>query len=183
MKFGTLNNFGRAFFVILILFCSCNQTKEYDGGWRMVLKNDENGKVIYGEKTELIDAVRLGYPIRIGWGGTRVEHIASVDFLTIFEGEVFAQTNTIVGQEPRIDGDSIKIRFRTQNHWTKMAGTNGYSTSFMTNYFNDTIVRGGMDRYTATTWYVLYPDHQPDIKALPLWRKDSPNWENWNKNK
>ena len=185
MNFGKKYNWIKASFIILMFFCSCNPnpTKESRGGWQMVFKNDANGKVIYGDKGELIDAVRLGYPIRIGWGSARVEHVANADFLTIFEGEVFAQIKTIVGQAPRIDGDSIKIRFRTQNHWTKMAGTNGYSTSFMTDYFKDTLVGGGTDRYTATTWYVLYPDHQEDLEALPLWREDSPNWEKWNKNK
>lgn len=182
MKSGIIYNWITKSCLLLILFCSCNQAKEPEGGWRMVFKNDENGKVLYGEKAELIDAVRLGYPVRIGWGGTSVEHVADGAFLTIYEGEVFAQINTIVGQAPRIDNDSVKIRFRTQNHWTKIAGTNGYSSGFMTDYFKDTIVGGGVDRYTATTWYVLYPNHHPDIEALPLWRDDSPNWEKWNKN-
>ncbi len=182
MKFEIKCNWVKACCSILILFCSCNHSKVPDQGWKMVFKNDENGTVIYGNKNELIDAVRLGYPVRIGWGGTRVEHVASTDFLTIFEGEVFAQINTIIGQAPRIDGDSVKIRFRTENHWTKMAGTNGYSTGFMTNYFKDTLVGGGIDKNTATTWYVLYPDYRSDIEASPLWRKDSPKWEKWNKN-
>ena len=167
---------------MLVLFYACQQPQEAEGGWHLVFKNDKDGKAVHGVKSELIDAVRLGYPVRIGWGSTRVEHTANADFLTIFEGEVFAQTKTIVGQAPRVDGDSVKIRFRTQNHWTKMAGTNGYSTAFMTDYFKDTIVGGGVDRYSATTWYVRYPNRQPDKKAQPLWREDSPNWDAWKKN-
>ena len=129
-----------------------------------------------------MDAVRLGYPVRIGWGSNRVEHVADADFLTIFEGEeVFAQIKSIIGQAPRIDGDSLKIRFRTQNHWTKIAGTNGYSTAIMTDYFKDSLLGGGKDQYAATSWYVLYPAHQQKIEARPLWRKDSPNWEKWEK--
>ncbi|MEM8928685.1 MAG: hypothetical protein AAGC45_10820 [Bacteroidota bacterium] len=183
MKFRIKYNWIKASCLILIFFGSCHQTKKFDGGWRMVFKNDENGKAIYGKKAKVIDAVHLGYPIRVGWGGTRVEHVADADFLTIFEGEVFAQIKTIVGQAPRMDGDSIKIRFRPQNHWTKISGTNGYSTGFMTDYFKDTVVGGGTDRYAATTWYVFYPDDQLDVKARPLWRNDSPNWEKWNENK
>ena len=182
MKLGTKNNCIIAFSLLIILFYSCNQTQEFDGGWKLVFKNDENGKVTYGKKVELVNAVRLGYPVRIGWGGNRVEHIAEADFLTIFEGEVFAQINTIIGQAPRIDSDSIKIRFRTQNHWTKIAGTNGYSTGLMTNYLKDTIAGGGTDRYSSTTWYVLYPNRQAKIEPLPLWRKESPNWKKWNDN-
>lgn len=167
----------------LVLLCSC-QSKSNDSvaGWQKVFQNEANGVAIFGDKSTLIDAVRLGYPIRVGWGSNRVEHVADAEFLTIFQGEeVFAQIKTIVGQAPRIDGDSLKIRFRTQNHWTKITGTNGYSTSFMTDYHQDTVVGGGMDRYSATTWYVLYPEHQLDLEARPLWRKESPNWEKWNK--
>lgn len=149
----------------------------------MVFRNDANGQVAFGDKSKLIDAVRSGYPIRIGWGSNRVEHVANADFLTIFQGEeVFAQINTIVGQAPIIENDSLKIRFRTQNHWTKMAGTNGYSTGFMTDYFQDTITGGGVDRYSATTWYVLFPDNQLALEPRPLWREGSPNWEEYGNN-
>ncbi len=160
---------------------SCNPPVEIpDSGWKMVYRNDETGKATFGNKAELLDAVRLGYPIRIGWGSNSVEHVADADFLTIFRGEeVFAQIRSIIGQAPRIDGDTLKIRFRTQNHWTKIAGTNGYSTGLMTDYMNDSIVGGGTDRYTATTWYVNYPTHKTDMEARPLWRDASPLWENW----
>jgi len=170
--------------LILFVCCSCQSPTTSNAGWQKVFENDKNGQAVFGDKSKLLDAVRLGYPIRIGWGSNRVEHVADADFLTIFEGEeVFAQIKSIVGQAPRIDGDSLKIRFRTQNHWTKIAGTNGYSTGLMTDYFQDTIVGGGVDRYGATTWYVLYPNHQQNIEAKPLWREGSPNWEKWNKNK
>ncbi|TMM57283.1 hypothetical protein FEE95_12415 [Maribacter algarum] len=170
------------FGVILILISSCQSSDGREVGWQMVFHNDANGQAIYGDKSKLVDAVRLGYPVRIGWGGNSVEHIANVEFLTIFQGEeVFAQINTIIGQAPQIDGDSLKMRFRTQNHWTKIAGTNGYSTGLMTDYFKDTIVGGGTDRYSSTAWYVLYPNNHVEQKARPLWRKESPNWEKWRK--
>ncbi len=169
--------------LLLLLFCACQVPTTSNAGWQKVFQNDANGKSTFGDKTKLLEAVRLGYPIRLGWGSNRVEHVADADFLTIFEGEeVFAQIKTIIGQAPRIDGDSLKIRFRTNNHWTKIAGTNGYSTAFMTDYLQDTMVGGGVDRYSASTWYVLYPSHQLNIDAKPLWRETSPNWEKWRKN-
>ncbi|MGD1947949.1 MAG: hypothetical protein ACFB0A_17220 [Croceivirga sp.] len=166
--------------VFVLLFYSCETSSSTNGGWQMIYRNDANGQPVFGDKSKLMEAVRLGYPVRIGWGTTRVEHVADADFLTIFEGkEVFAQIKTIVGQAPKINGDSLKIRFRSENHWTKIAGTNGYSTSIMTNYFQDSLVGGGVDRYSATTWYVLYPNHEINMEARPLWRKDSPNWKSW----
>jgi len=180
----TMKNFRRYLGILLIVCCSCESPVTSNGGWQKVFQNDANGQESFGDKSELIAAVRQGYPVRIGWGSSRIEHVAEADFLTIFEGkEVFAQISTIVGQEPRIDNDSLKIRFRLENHWTKIAGTNGYSTGLVTNYFQDTIVGGGTDRNTATTWYVLYPDHELDIEARPLWRANSPYWEQWNEKK
>ncbi|WP_350293546.1 hypothetical protein [uncultured Croceitalea sp.] len=173
----------RIFYLALFLICSCQTSKVYNqGGWHKVFQNDASGEAIYGEKSELIRAVRLGYPIRLGWGGNRVEHIADADFLTIFEEEVFAQIKVIVGQEPRIDNDSVKIRFRMKKHWTKISGTNGYATGFMADYFKDSIVGGGIDRYNSTSWYVLYPNYETNEDALPLWRSESHLWEEWNKN-
>ncbi|MDW3650297.1 MAG: hypothetical protein R8P61_24700 [Bacteroidia bacterium] len=172
----------RLYLFLLILLFSCQAQIPTQAGWQKVFQNDAEGNAVFGNKAQLMDAVRLGYPIRIGWGSNRIEHVADADFLTIFEGEeVFAQIRSIIGQAPRIDGDSLKVRFRSQNHWTKIAGTNGYSTGMMTDYFKDSLVGGGIDRYTATTWYVLYPAHKKDIEARPLWRKESPNWEKWEK--
>ena len=123
------------------MFTNCQTSTLVDSGWQLVYKNDANGNAVYGNKAELLDAVRLGYPIRIGWGGTRVEHVADADFLTIFNGdEVFAQIKPIIGQRPQMSDDSLKIAFRPNNKWVKIAGTNGYSTSLMTNYLQDTIV-------------------------------------------
>ena len=168
------------FLMFFLVFISCNTADESNQGWQLVFRNDVTGQTTFGDKAKLIDAVRLGYPVRIGWGGNRIEHVAEAEFLTVFQGEeVFAQTKTIIGQQPQIDNDSLKLRFRMQNHWTKIAGTNGYSTSFMTDYLKDSILSGGKDNTSATSWYVLYPEHQLNIEARPLWRKESPNWKKW----
>ncbi|MBX2815411.1 MAG: hypothetical protein KTR24_05430 [Saprospiraceae bacterium] len=167
-------------YLCLILFCvsACAQSHN-QAGWKKVFQNDETGKAVYGDKLELIAAVRMGYPVRIGWGSNRIEHVAEAEFLSIFEGEVFGQIETIIGQAPRIDQDSVKIRFRQENHWTKIAGTNGYTTAIMSHYLQDSIVGGGVDRYAATTWYVCYPQDHSEISPRPLWREGSPNWEEW----
>lgn len=168
----------RFFILLIIIFSACQNPNKERGGWQKVFQNDANGNVTYGHKSTLMDAVRLGYPIRIGFGSNRIEHVADADFLTIIDDkEVFAQIRTIIGQAPAIENDSIKMRFRAQNHWTKISGTNGYSIGFMTNYFNDTLAGGGEDRYRPTTWYALYPNHNLNIKATPLWQKAPPNWE------
>ena len=134
----------RYIFLIFIFCMSCQETTVAKTGWQKVFKNNADGNTVFGNKKQLIDAVRLGYPVRIGWGGRRVEHVTDADFLTIFEGEVFAQIKAIVGQAPSVTNDSIKIRFRAENQWTKIAGTNGYSNGFMTNYMQDSVVGGNI---------------------------------------
>ncbi|WP_420603660.1 hypothetical protein [Flagellimonas sp.] len=174
----------RLHLLILILFCACQPQNHTNEGWQKVYQNDALGKTTFGDKSQLIDAVRLGYPVRIGWGSTQVEHVTDASFITIIQGkEVFAQINTIIGQAPQIQGGSFKIGFRAQNYWTKIAGTNGYSTSLATDYFKDSILGGNSDNASATTWYVFYPRHQSKMEALPLWKKESPNWKAWNNTK
>ena len=169
------------FFFLICMAFSCQSPKQPTSGWQLVYKNDANGQAIFGKKEPLLDAVRLGYPIRIGWGGNRVEHVAEADFLTIFNGkEVFAQIKPIIGQRPQINGDSLKIAFRTNNQWVKMSGTNGYSTALMTDYLQDTIV-GNNERFSATSWYVNYPVNPEHQEARPLWRDNSPLWKEWEK--
>ncbi len=84
----------------LLLLPSCENAHGTQGGWQKVYQNSAEGEALFGEKEKLIEAVRLGYPIRIGWGGNSVEHVTEATFLTIFQDEVFGQIEGIVGQAP-----------------------------------------------------------------------------------
>ena len=79
-------------------------------GWRLVYAVDSTGARLSGDKAVLLAAVRSGQPIRVGWGvawklpdGTAggVEHVAEAAFLTIHQGEVFAQMPPMLGQTPK----------------------------------------------------------------------------------
>ncbi|MEL6988891.1 MAG: hypothetical protein AAGK97_13850 [Bacteroidota bacterium] len=136
--------------------------KEAPCGWTKVFENNSDGSAAFGNKSDLVDAVRAGYPVRLGFGEKPIEHFANANFVSvidgeIFKGEVFAQTPTIIGQMPAVENDSLFMRFRIWNHWTKMVGTNGYSSGFMTDYQLDTLVGGNEDRFRKTSWYVEYP--------------------------
>lgn len=174
---------GLLFFCLVLWACSNtqDQTKNQSSdkkGWQLVFRNDAEGRSLAGDKTALIHAVRNGYPIRIGWGMRRasdttrsVEHVVDAAFLTISNSrEVFAQTVQIIGQAPDLNSDTLKIRFREQNKWVKMAGTNGYSTALMINYLQDTLVNHGVDRKLGTSWYVNYGILPPPEATPPaLW--------------
>lgn len=169
------------FFLLVIFLLGCTPTNTPSvKGWTKVFVNDENGKALFGNKAELIDGVRSGYPIRIGFGSRRVEHVANADFLTISAGEeVFAQIPSIIGQMPSFSPDSIKMDFRPNNKWTKIAGTNGYNSVLMTDYMNNEVVNN-RSRQGSTTWYVNYNNPIIEKNTTPLWHKSSKLWENWN---
>ena len=175
-------------FLFLLLsifyFYSCTPTNSSSPkGWTKVFSNDENGKTMFGDKAELLSAVRSGYPIKIGFGGGRIEHIANADFLTISLGEeVFAQIPPIIGQRPSFTTDSLKVDFRPSNKWTLIAGTNGSSARLMTDYLNNTIENHRSDREMPITWYVNYNSAMIEENAKPLWHPSSKLWEEWNKN-
>jgi len=169
------------FFLSTIFLSSCDTSNTSSPkGWTKVFVNDENGNALFGNKAELIDAVRSGYPIRIGFGGRRVEHVANADFLTISAGEeVFGQIPSILGQMPSFPPDSIKVDFRPNNKWTRIAGTNGYNSNLMTDYIKHEVVNN-RSRQGSTTWYVNYNNPNIEKDVTPLWHKSSNLWENWN---
>lgn len=66
-----------------------------------------DGGVLAGDKASLAAAVERGEAIRVGWsldfdadGTTDLAHWAESGFLTVFEGEVFAQLEAIAPQRP-----------------------------------------------------------------------------------
>lgn len=149
-------------------------------GWTLYYRNDSEGRTVFGNKQELIDAARMGFPIRIGFGNRRlndstksVEHIADATFLTITNSnELFAQIQPIIGQRPNFEGDSMKITFRENINWTILVGTNGFSDRLSIDRFTDTII-GHRIRPTEISWFVNLPktnEHKiQDVK--PLWNK------------
>jgi len=88
--------------------------------WRMVFEQDKNGKKVSGDKLELVEAIRQGQDVRVYWRGRFVEHLANANFLTVIEGEVFAQITTIKGQKPTQKPPSVELR---ENEWTGIIST------------------------------------------------------------
>lgn len=80
----------------LIIFLSCTSNNHEETAYKIAYKNDENGNVLQGSKTELIHYIRSGAPIRIGWGAkgkTRsIEHVSEPIWIAVLnETEVIAQ--------------------------------------------------------------------------------------------
>lgn len=97
--------------------------------WELVYANDENGELIEGSKDQLIASIRAGKPVRIFTAGRRIEHATDAQFLSIFDGEVFAQITAIESQKPELN--PTKILFRKPGvKWRSIIGTNGIVTAF-----------------------------------------------------
>ncbi|TMM55966.1 hypothetical protein FEE95_15090 [Maribacter algarum] len=165
----------------LILGCvqkSTEQSKDFRSGWELVFRSGKKGETLFGSKAKLIEAVRSGYSVRVGWGGRRqsdttksVEHVADAQFLTIANSnEVFAQIQPIIGQNPGLEKDTLDMVFRENLQWTLMVGTNGFSDRLTTERLQDTI-QGHRSRPTEVSWFVEYPVKSKTKGPIPLWAK------------
>lgn len=167
--------------VLSILIWACAQPTtapagDSKQGWQLVFRNSKNGKIVFGSKERLVEAVRSGYSIRVGWGARRrndtsksVEHLAAAQFLTIANGkEVFAQIQPIIGQNPGLEKDTLDIVFRENLQWILMVGTNGFSDRLTTERLEDSI-SGHRSLPTEVSWFVDYPLEGNTKTTTPLW--------------
>ena len=97
---------------------------EPSGGWALVYAHDESGAVLEGAKDVLLSAIRDGKPVRVYWAGSYVEHATDSFFLTIIEGEVFAQISSIRVQRPTQNPPSVALMAEDQR-WATIFSTNG----------------------------------------------------------
>lgn len=131
--------------------------------WELVYENDKDGNTVKGSKNDLIQFVRDGLPLRVAWWSERpgnpeikVEHVANAKFMTIMSNKtVFAQIDPIIGQVP--DFEQQEIRFRENQQWAMIAGSNGKMESMMTNLKTGEILGHGI-RNSAFKWFVLKND-------------------------
>ncbi|WP_018997918.1 hypothetical protein [Hirschia maritima] len=101
-----------------------NQLETPVYGWQLVYAHTETGETISGAKEDLINAIQAGKPVRVGWSGSYVDHVTDGYFLTIIDGEVFAQIFEIRGQRPSRSPPNIELAEEGQN-WLTVFATNG----------------------------------------------------------
>ncbi len=84
-----------------------------------------------GSKSALKDAVQRGEAIRLGWaidfdgdGTADLSHWSPASFLTVWEGEVFAQVTAIHRQRPR-RGEATVALPADYEEWRGLLGTDG----------------------------------------------------------
>lgn len=90
-----------------------------------------DGSVVQGAKASVLDAVRRGAPLRVGWsldpnndGKPEIAHWADAGFLSEWQGEAFAQIDDIQQQAPR--RDPIRIEMPAgRKRWSGLLSTTG----------------------------------------------------------
>jgi len=88
---------------------------------------EPDGTASTGSKDRIRAAVQKGLPIRVGWilgPHGELTHWADAIFLSVFEGEVFAQVPTIQQQSPVRGKARIELP-KSGGRWTGLLGTDG----------------------------------------------------------
>ncbi len=86
---------------IFFLATACHQNALYPE-WQIVYKNDEEGNTLIGDKSALVQAVRAGQDVKIGWGhqgkSHTIEHLSLPIWIAVLDGtEVIARLDPQVG--------------------------------------------------------------------------------------
>ncbi|MEM7549593.1 MAG: hypothetical protein AAF363_07960 [Bacteroidota bacterium] len=141
--------------LFIALFSVSFSAYSQEGRWKLVYEHNESGEVISGSKSDLIEAVRSGKDVKLGWkmggAGQFVEHYAEVQFLTIMEGEVYGQISPILSQEPSFAKKTVG--FREGLKWSLIASTTGVNSTLFYNITDGTALDDGKYRW-GNKWYV-----------------------------
>lgn len=133
-----------------------NQSK-----WELIYENDSDGKAIQGNLNELMQAIRGGAEIRVGWLHQspeqpiiKVEHLANAKFVTIMSDQtVFAQIDPIIGQTPDFKKQLILLKENLE--WSFIASSNGLQESMLRNLSSGEVLDHQRRRW-GIKWYVRY---------------------------
>ncbi|MEO1337353.1 MAG: hypothetical protein AAFV29_17045 [Myxococcota bacterium] len=119
---------------------------------RLLAEVSTDGRIVKGSKEALIRAIRSGEPLRVGWAldwdndkKTDIVHWVDAGFLSLFEGEAFAQIQSIHRQKP-VPGQSRVVLSDQLQHWYGLIGTNGVLEGRMSNAKTPT-------RFRVRSWW------------------------------
>jgi len=143
--------------------------------WELAYSNSYDGSTLFGDKEKLIELIRQGSPLRIGFGGHRkndtlisIEHFADAQFVTITNSnEVFAQISTMT--------------FKESSEWSMIACTNGQISTLSIDYIIDSLSTPKIQNRSTSpntqnrgfSWYVqrsYLPVGYKHNKIEPLWK-------------
>ncbi|MEO1255329.1 MAG: hypothetical protein AAFY41_10645 [Bacteroidota bacterium] len=132
-------------------------TLSVNAQWKLIYEHDKDGNTVSGSKADLIEAIQNGAEVRLGWKmGSKdrsIQHYAEGTFLSILEGEVFAQINPILSQKP--DFENVSITFRENLKWSFIASTTGKNATYFYIYESGDHIDNKSYRW-GNQWFVKY---------------------------
>lgn len=165
------------FFIILLslslYFFNCTPKTAYTSEkWTIVYKNDKQGNTVMGSKKKLINAIRQGLPIRIGWGSKgktiSIEHISEPIWIAVMnEKEVMAQLDPQVFS--KINWDNLTATYadstRLNTEWRVALTTRGDFDAVWYNKTTNEIIRRRPQNHTMS-WFVK--GYDANLTASPF---------------
>jgi len=119
---------------LLLFFVLFLNTIAYGQEAQIVLKTDFDGAVIEGSIEKLISEIRAGHSIRVGWGldfdrdkKQDLEHWVDAEFLSIMNGHVYNQIQSIHQQMPLPANIDLG---RPGGKWYALINTKGVMQSY-----------------------------------------------------
>ncbi len=148
------------FMIALMTFLVSCQSKIDQGRYRVAYKNDRDGRALAGSKAQLIQAIRGGADIRIGWGFKgkvhTIEHLSDPIWIAVLdEKEVIAHLDPQVLSS--VDWDSLTASYADssllQQEWRVVLSTNGEFDAVWYDRKKEKMAERRPQNHTMT-WYV-----------------------------
>lgn len=146
-------------------------------GWQLIFKHDEEGNSIGGSKEELIQAIRSGYSVRIGWGWERerdgevlhLEHIATPLYLSIIKDDL---VSAIIDAHPLLESyiDENNQAFSESGHyWQCVMTSAGTFNARVYHRGSGKLLKDWPQRHILS-WFVEYPSTPSKSPSPPLYQ-------------
>lgn len=167
-------------FIVTILLISSafwlnNSSADKDSvGWTPVYKHDKNGKPIGGKKADLLEAIRRGYDIRVGWGfqhprdkSKTIEHVVKPNFLGVSGGElVYATLDEHIALKAYLSVQNPEFK-DPKVTWSCVLDTQGHFNAVWYDRATGKKVKDFPQRHVMT-WFVHYPAKRSSSKIWKL---------------
>ncbi|MGW9684751.1 hypothetical protein [Flagellimonas sp. 2504JD1-5] len=149
-----------------LALCSCMQNQKSTNEWLIALKTDKNGAVLSGSKQNLINAIRNGQDVKVGWGGKNeklsIEHLSTPIWLAILsEQEVMAHLDPQVLS--RVDWNNLNADYEDPNilqqEWRVVLTTKGDFDAVWYDRKADTLIKRRPQKHKMT-WFVKGEPHE-----------------------